>query len=190
MIPKDKSGISNILFALRSEKGPDGKSALEEQNGRKPNTEKSRMIEKCILDQDPRIEIEPEDFSEEADSTILVRERVRGTKLEGAFKKIKGQIVGESAHTITILPKTGKQVVYSKRDVATGISKASSSKMANNSKLASPSKEAKGNKSLKNKRREGENTEERASKEQKREKSNKSKTTVEHKMGLIAQKEK
>ena len=63
LISKDKSGISNILFALRSEKGPDGKSAFEKQNGRKPNTEKSRTIEKCILDQDPRIEIEPEDFS-------------------------------------------------------------------------------------------------------------------------------
>ena len=106
---------------------------------------------------------EMEDFSEEADSTILVRERVRGTKLEGAFKKVKGQIVGESLHTITIFPKTGKQVVYSKRDMATGISKASSSRMANNSEVASPSKEAKGNKSLKNKRKEGENTEERAS---------------------------
>ena len=115
LISKDKNGISNILFALRSEKGSDGKSAFEKQNGRKPNTEKSRMIEKCILEQDPQIEIEPEDFSEEADPTILVRERVRGTKLEGAFKKVKGKIVGESSHAITVLPKTGHQVIYSKR---------------------------------------------------------------------------
>ena len=50
------------------------------------------MIEKCILEQDPQIEIEPEDFSEEADSTILVRERVRGTKLECTFKKVKGKL--------------------------------------------------------------------------------------------------
>ena len=73
---KDKSGISNILFALRSEKGNDEKSAFEKQNGRNPNTLKSRKIEKCILEQDPKIEIEPEDFSDEADSTILVRESV------------------------------------------------------------------------------------------------------------------
>ena len=53
-ISKDESEISNILFALRSEKGPDGKSAFERQNGRKPNTEKPRMIEKCILDQDSK----------------------------------------------------------------------------------------------------------------------------------------
>ena len=98
------------------------------------------MIEKCILDRDPGIEIEPEDFSEEADSTILVRERVRGMTLEGAFKKVKGQIVGESSHKVTILPKTGRQVVFSKRDVATNAYKASSSK------VASPSKEPSGNK--------------------------------------------
>ena len=85
LISKKKCGISNILFALRSEKSPYGKSAFEKQNRRKPNTEKLRMIEKCVLDQDPKIEIKPEDFSEEADSTILVREGVRGTKLEGAF---------------------------------------------------------------------------------------------------------
>ena len=54
LISKDQSGISNILFALRSKKGPDGKSVFEKQNGRKPNAEKLRLIEKCISDQDPR----------------------------------------------------------------------------------------------------------------------------------------
>ena len=132
------------MFALRSEKGPDGKSAFEKQNGRKPNTEKSRMIEKCILEQDPQIEIESENFSEEADSTILVRERVRGTKLEGAFKKVKRKILGESSHTITVLPKTGHQVIYSKRDVAAGSKLAS--KKANANKMAKRKKEAKSNK--------------------------------------------
>ena len=118
VVEREKSGLSNILFALRSEKGADGKSAFEKHMGRKPNTLKSAMIEKCILDKDPRIDIEPEDFSEEADSTILVRERVRGTKLEGAFKKVKGNIVEESQSTLKILPKTGKSFILSKRDVA------------------------------------------------------------------------
>ena len=81
-VSKDKSGISNILFALRAEKGCDGKSAFEKQNGRKPNTLKSRMNENCYLEKDPKINLEPEDFSDEADFTILIRERVRGTKLE------------------------------------------------------------------------------------------------------------
>ena len=79
VVERERSGLSKILFALRSEKGIDGKSAFEKHMGRKPNTLISAMIGKCILDKDPRIEIEPDDFSEEADSTILVRERVRGT---------------------------------------------------------------------------------------------------------------
>ena len=168
LISKDKSGISIILFALRSETGLDGKSAFERQSGRKPNTEKSRMIEKCILDQDPPIEIEQEDFSEEADSTILVRERVRGTKLEGAFKKVKGQIVGESTHTITILPKTGRQIVYSKRDVAASDKKASGSKVASNSKMTNSRNEQSGSKPT-SKRKASEVKEESVNKEQKRE---------------------
>ena len=178
LISKEKSGISNILFALKSGKVPDGKSAFEKPNGRKLNTQKSRMIENCNLDQDPRIEIKPEDFSEEADSTVLVRERVRGTKLEGAFNKVKDQVVGQSTNTVTILRKTGKQVVYSKRDVAISVNNASGSKMASSSKVASPNKEPSGNMSLKNKRKESEDTEERVSKEQKREKTIEPKTTL------------
>ena len=76
------------------------------------------MIRKWFLKKDPQLQIEPEDLSEEADSTILVRERVKGTKLEGNFKKIKGQIISQSENTITVLPKSGKQAIYSKRDVA------------------------------------------------------------------------
>ena len=77
-----------------------------------------RNVRKCFLEKDPQLQIEPEDFSEEADSKILVRERVKGTKLEGNFKKIKGQIINPSENTITVLPKSGKQTIYSKRDVA------------------------------------------------------------------------
>ena len=95
--------------------------------GRKPNTLKSAMIRKCILEKDPRLQIEPKDFSEEVDSTILVRERVKGTKLEGNFKKVRGQIISQKQNTITVLPKSGKQVIFSKRDVAKMGQEASSS---------------------------------------------------------------
>ena len=118
VVEKNTSGLSNILFALRTEKGVDNTSAYERQMGRKPNTLKSAMIRKCFLEKDPQLQIEPEDFSEEADSTFLVRERVKGTKLEGNFKKIKGQVINQSEHTITVLPKVGKKTTYSKRDVA------------------------------------------------------------------------
>ena len=90
---------------------------------KKSNTEKSRIFEKCILNKDAQIEIEPEDFSEETDSAILVRERVRRTKLEGAFKKVKGRNVGQSSHTITVLPSAGKKTVYSKRDVVNTVNR-------------------------------------------------------------------
>ena len=60
----------------------------------------------------------PADFSEEVDSIILVRERVRGSNLEGAYKKKKGKIIDEASPTISVLPKKGKTVIYSKRDVA------------------------------------------------------------------------
>ena len=43
---------------------------------------------------------------------------MRGSNLEGAYKKKKGKIIGEVSPTISILPKKGKTVIYSKRDVA------------------------------------------------------------------------
>ena len=107
IVQRDTSGISNILFAPRSETGADNKSVFEKQMGRKPDTLKSAMIRKCILGKDPQLQIEPGDCSEEADSTIVVRERVRGTKLEGSFKKMKRKVVNESEHTTTVLPILG-----------------------------------------------------------------------------------
>ena len=55
VVESGKNEISNILFALRSEK--DGKSAFEKHMDRKPNTLKSVMIEKRILDKNPLLEI-------------------------------------------------------------------------------------------------------------------------------------
>ena len=54
------------------------------------------------------------------DSTILVRERTRGTKLEGAYKKRKGALLEQSHHTITFLhPGRNQTTVLSKRESAT-----------------------------------------------------------------------
>ena len=45
------------------------------------------MIEYCLLEQDQKAEIEPEDGSEKKRTQpFLLREMVRGTQLEGAFK--------------------------------------------------------------------------------------------------------
>ena len=77
-------------------------------------------MEKFISEADPKLELSPASFSEEVDSTILVRECVCGSKLEGAYKKKKGPIIDETSHTISILPKKGKEVtvIYSKKHVA------------------------------------------------------------------------
>ena len=63
-----------------------------------------------------------------------------------------------------ILPKAGKQVVYSKRYVDTNVHK------ANSSKVASPSKEPSGNKSARNKRKASEAKEESVKREKGKEK--------------------
>ena len=44
------------------------------------------------------------DFDCGPDSTNFVRERARGSKLEGVFKKRKGILLEQSEHTITFLP--------------------------------------------------------------------------------------
>ena len=65
------------------------------------------------------MDFSPSDFQDELDSSILVRERARGSKLDGTFKKKSGKVVSESAHTLTMIPeKANTPKVYSKRDVA------------------------------------------------------------------------
>ena len=76
------------------------------------------MVNEFISDRDPALQIEEEDFSPDVDSTVLFRERTRGSKLEGTFAKQKSRIVSESGQTITILPDKGKHVILSNRDVA------------------------------------------------------------------------
>ena len=117
VLTKKNVGLSRILFALRSEKGKDGKSAFERHTNREPNTPKKAMSNSCILDKDPNLQIMPSDFSPDVDSTIFMRERTRGSKLEGTFRKTNAKIVDETRHTITMLPESGK-VIVSKRDVA------------------------------------------------------------------------
>ena len=106
----------------------DNTSVFERQMGRMHTTLKSAMIRKCTLKKDRQLQIDPEDYSEEADSTILVRERVKGTKLERNFKRVNDNIFSQSENTITVLLKSGKQVIISKRDVAKTGPEAHSSK--------------------------------------------------------------
>ena len=114
--------MSAILYALRISKQKDGKPPLEKQIGREPNTVKSNAVSKVldISEQDNSLEFSPTDFQDDLDSTVLVRERSSGSKLEDAFERKTGRVLKESEHTITILPEASKkEKMYSKRDIAT-----------------------------------------------------------------------
>ena len=89
--------------------------------GKEPNTVKSNVI-KGLMDfseQDPNLELNSSDFQDEMDSTVLVRERARGAKLEQTFSKKPGKLIREKAHTITFLPESSNAPkILSERDVA------------------------------------------------------------------------
>ena len=124
VLERRNKNLSRILFALRTEIGKDGKSAFERHKKQKPNTPKTAMVNEFISERDPNLQIEEEDFRPDVDSTVLIRERTCGSKLEGTFAKRKAKIVSESKHTITILPNKGRMVTLSKRDVALKTNKA------------------------------------------------------------------
>ena len=121
ILSKDKSGLSEILYSLRISKKKDGKSPFEKHMGKEPNTVKTNVVGKFrnISAQDPQAQFQTSDFQEDTDSTILVRERTKGSKLEPTFAKKTGKVIGETKHTIAILPRKAKQPKFlSKRDIA------------------------------------------------------------------------
>ena len=66
----------------------------------------------------PSFLLDEGDFESGQDSTILVRERSRGTKLEGAYQKRKGVLIEQSNHTIIFLRAGRSQsTIISKRDI-------------------------------------------------------------------------
>ena len=115
VVKKDNSGLSEILYALRTGKKADGKSPFEKQFGREPNTVKSNIVSELVenskgfLERDSKVTFSTSDFEEEIDSTILVRERTRGSKLEPTFTKKRGRILEETDHTISFLPQGKKK---------------------------------------------------------------------------------
>ena len=113
-----------LVSALRSSKGKDGKSPFERHTGRKPNTITSKIVklykELNNLDYDKTVDLDKlEDFPRDDDGTIFVRERQREGKLAGQIKKRRGKVTSETKHTVKIIPegKSG-EVTLSKRDLA------------------------------------------------------------------------
>ena len=94
------------------------KSPYERYTGQEPNIIKRIVTNTTqFFSEKPEIELTPE-FESGQDSTIMIRERARGSKLEGAFKKRKGTLLENSNHTITFLPagRTASRII-SKRDL-------------------------------------------------------------------------
>ena len=120
MVTKDKSGLSEILFALRMYPTKNGKSPYEKSTRKKPNTIKRLVINRDQFISEPTdFKLTETDFESRQDSFIRVRERTRGGKLEGAYKKRKGILLEQTDHTITFLPAGNKQSTFiSKRDIA------------------------------------------------------------------------
>ena len=95
------------------------KSPYERYTEQEPNTIKRSLTNKNrSISEQPEFELFGNDFESNQDSTIMVRQKSRGSKLEGAFKKWKGILLENSNHTITFLPSGRTQsTIISKRDV-------------------------------------------------------------------------
>ena len=121
---KGTTGLSSLLFALRTAATANGNSPFERVFERKPNTVKSILTEKPnkCLQNDKQLQLSHEEFPKDNDSTIFLRDRTKNTKLESQFKKKRGAIAAESSHTFTIETPRGRQI-YSKRDVAESTTK-------------------------------------------------------------------
>ena len=130
-----------LISALRTNKGKDGKSSFERHTGRKPNTVTSIIIklykEVNDLEFDRMVDLEKlEEFPRDDDSTIFVRNRQRKGKLAGLFKKRRGKITGETSHPIKLLPpERTNEIVLCKREVARGEKKTSKQKTQESQKL-------------------------------------------------------
>ena len=96
-----------------------GAAHLEICLKKKPNTIKNILREKpkdCLAN-DCALEFSAEDFPKDSESTIVMRNRTKKTKLESHFQQRKLRIVSESDHTVTMDFKRGRQII-SKRDIA------------------------------------------------------------------------
>ena len=108
-----------ILFALRKNPSSTKTSPYERYTEQEPNTIKRKITNKSrFIPEIPEFQLSGNAFESGQDSTIMVRERSRGSKLERAFKKRKGVLLENSNHTITFLPvgRTQKTII-ARRDI-------------------------------------------------------------------------
>ena len=120
LLEKDNTGLSENLSALRTAKSKPV-SPAEQQLGRNHNTVGDLLKPSfaSISEKDAKFQLALDELPHNADSTILIRQRVRGSELEYAFRKQRGQTVKERTHTLSLLPSgTTALHLLSTRDVA------------------------------------------------------------------------
>ena len=86
---------------------------------RKTEHDKKSSYQSCQFISEPAdFKLTETDFESGQGSTVLVRERTRGSKLEGSYQKRKGIFLEQADHTLTFLP-AGKTTptILSKRDI-------------------------------------------------------------------------
>ena len=85
--------------------------------GQQPNIFKRILTNKPkSISETPEFKLTGDDFELGQDSTILVKERTRGSKLEGIYQKKKGLLLEQSNHTLTFLSSgRTKKTIISKR---------------------------------------------------------------------------
>ena len=117
ILRRDSSGLSEILFALRKYLLAKGKSAYKKQSGKVLNT--IRKLSLYPFQNPKQFSWTKKQISSRLQvSTILVQERSRATKLEGAFKKRRGVLLEQSNHTVTFVLAGKKQTtITSERDI-------------------------------------------------------------------------
>ena len=109
-----------LISALRTNKGKDGKSSFERHTGRKPNTVTSIIVklykELNDLEFHRTVDLEKlEEFPRDDDSTIFVRKRQRKGKLGGHFKKRRGKSLAKQATPSSLCqPKRPMKLFYPK----------------------------------------------------------------------------
>ena len=112
VVTKDQSGLSKLLYALRTSEKKDGSSSFERKaNGQGAELGEILLSLKIVgyFKTGPKRRIRATEIHADLKSTVLVRERTRGSKLQGAFDKKARKKMKKSAHTIIWLPESSQR---------------------------------------------------------------------------------
>ena len=108
VLEKGNTALSEFLFALTTSRGKKPASPAEQQRGQKHKTVEDLPKPSIVFnpEEDLKFQLAVDEFPHDEDSTILVRERVCGSKLESAFRKQRGRMINETNRTLSLWPSS------------------------------------------------------------------------------------